>query len=94
MASQRAPFLALLPSLPIIVDAVVADGTWEAVMDPARSRQLSSYDACYLELARRWALCRWPPQMAASETLPEGQRNGRSRALASLVWHLQEAGTP
>jgi predicted nucleic acid-binding protein len=55
-ASQSAQFLALLRSLPITVDAVAADGIWDAVMDLARSHQLSSHDACYLELARRLAL--------------------------------------
>lgn len=55
-AAQSTGFLTLLRSLPITVDTVPAENVWEALMDLARSHQLSSYDASYLELARRLAL--------------------------------------
>ena len=76
-ASQSAQFLALLRSLPITVDAVAVDGSWGAVMDFARSHQLSSYDACYLELARRLAL----PLVAADGRL----RNAAGMAAITLL---------
>ena len=55
-AAQSTGFLTLLRSLPITVDTAPPESVSEAVMDVARSHQLSSYDASYLELARRLAL--------------------------------------
>ncbi len=46
-------FLALLQSLPIIVDRDGSPHIWNEVMHLGREYKLSSYDASYLELAMR-----------------------------------------
>ena len=48
--------LAVLNALPVEVETGTAAGTLPAVMDLARTLGLTSYDAAYLELARRRAI--------------------------------------
>jgi predicted nucleic acid-binding protein len=49
-------FLALLNSLPIVVDGETAARAWSDAMHLARAHNLSVYDATYLELAIRLGL--------------------------------------
>jgi predicted nucleic acid-binding protein len=49
-------FLGLLKSLPIVTDDETAIHAWHGSIQLARIRQLSVYDAAYLELAIRLAL--------------------------------------
>jgi predicted nucleic acid-binding protein len=53
-AAESARFLALLRGLPIQVDeASSMERTWGDVLSLARAHRLSTYDACYLDLAMR-----------------------------------------
>jgi predicted nucleic acid-binding protein len=49
-------FLALLRSLPIVVDDETAARAWQDTLPLARAHELSAYDAAYLELAMRRGL--------------------------------------
>lgn len=51
--AQADTFLSRLTRLPIMVDDETAQQAWSATLDLARQHVLSSYDACYLELALR-----------------------------------------
>jgi predicted nucleic acid-binding protein len=51
--ARSSRFLALLDSLPIIVDEETAARAWADTMHLARAHNLSAYDATYLELAVR-----------------------------------------
>jgi predicted nucleic acid-binding protein len=48
--------LAVMSALPVEVETGMAESTLPAVMDLARTLGLTSYDAAYLELARRRAI--------------------------------------
>jgi predicted nucleic acid-binding protein len=52
-AAQAAKWLSYLESLPIEVDDETIHRAWTDVLNLARARQLSAYDAAYLELAFR-----------------------------------------
>jgi predicted nucleic acid-binding protein len=54
--SRGQRFITLLEALPIIVDDEMARRTFGDIVHLARAHQLSSYDACYLELAMRRGL--------------------------------------
>jgi predicted nucleic acid-binding protein len=45
-----------LESLPIVIDDETATRAWNETVNLARSRNLSAYDACFLELALRLGL--------------------------------------
>jgi predicted nucleic acid-binding protein len=45
--------LNLISELPIMVDQQTVGAAWGAVLELARGESLTSYDACYLELAYR-----------------------------------------
>ena len=55
-AADSVRCLALLGSLPIVVDNEMSLRSMDRLMTLARGRQLSSYDAAYLELAAKKAL--------------------------------------
>jgi predicted nucleic acid-binding protein len=51
--AQATAFLASLTGLPIVVDGQTATRAWSDIIALARSHNLSTYDAAYLELAMR-----------------------------------------
>lgn len=51
--AQSAPFLAMLQQLPIRIDDETDNRAWSETLQLARTHQLTSYDAAYLELAMR-----------------------------------------
>lgn len=51
--AQSAEFIALLQTLPIVVDAETPMRALGDILDLARSQRLTAYDAAYLELAVR-----------------------------------------
>ncbi len=52
--AESARFLELLRSLPIQVEEIFSmERTWGEVLNLARAHRLSTYDACYLDLAMR-----------------------------------------
>jgi predicted nucleic acid-binding protein len=55
-AYDATKWLTYLRLLPIRSDPETASHAWEETLDLARSRDLTIYDACYLELALRLAL--------------------------------------
>jgi predicted nucleic acid-binding protein len=54
--AQVTEFIALLGDLPIVTDHEAARRALSTILDLARSNHLTSYDATYLELARRRGL--------------------------------------
>jgi predicted nucleic acid-binding protein len=54
--AEAARFLAILGAFPITVDDQTVTHAWGDTMHLARAHNLSSYDACYLELAIRLGL--------------------------------------
>jgi predicted nucleic acid-binding protein len=54
--AQAATWLSLLEALPITVDAETTAHAWVETLALARARNLSAYDAAYLELAMRRGL--------------------------------------
>ncbi len=55
-AGDAATFFALLRNLSIRVDAGTTAHAWTSVFDLAEARNLTAYDACYLDLAIREAI--------------------------------------
>lgn len=51
--ARASRFIALLDALPIRVDAATTQHALSGILTLARERQLSAYDAAYLELAMR-----------------------------------------
>ena len=51
--AKSAQFVALLSSLPIVVDGQGSEKAWTDVLAIARAYRLTAYDAAYLELAIR-----------------------------------------
>lgn len=49
-------FLAILSNFAIVVDDETVTQAWSDTINIARSQKLSSYDACYLEIAMRLGL--------------------------------------
>ena len=54
--AKATAFLTLLKSLPITTDDETATRAWQEALHLARARNLSAYDAAYLELALRLGL--------------------------------------
>jgi len=54
--AQATAFLSRLASLPLVVDGQTVIRAWSDILTLARTHGLSTYDAAYLELARREAL--------------------------------------
>lgn len=70
--SDIARFAELLQALPIRVDSLELSRAMGPVLAMARAHRLSSYDACYLELAMR-------------EGLPLATQDARLREIATRV---------
>lgn len=71
-------FITQLESLPIHVDAITAHQAFSRVINLARTYQLSSYDAAYLELAIREGL--------AIATLDKDLRKAAKKAEVALAF--------
>ena len=85
--AETARFLAILATFPITVDDETVAHAWLDTVHLARAQNLSSYDAAYLELARRngvglITLDRDLADAAAAEGIPV-QSPGRSTASQS-----------
>ncbi len=76
-ASAVATVAERVRALPIVVDEQGISRTWAATLALAQRYQLTSYDACYLELAQRLAL----PLATLDSALKKAARSARVATL-------------